>query len=224
MSRIGDPGARGVTRRTRATSSRARGSVFSRAPRPVQLPRPRKWNAPCESRGVQCAARRPTSAATRRTGQRNWHRLVPASSEAKASLACEERQLDRVCPRVDIGCRSRRTTSKVQRSAIPSANGRVDGDLGPGKAPQGVDPGHPRRRRPAPRRPSRGAGTDPSRAFERTSRGRGFRPMEGTPGRNLGWLVHASRSGAASAALAMTRERANGHGIEGEATGVSEAR
>jgi hypothetical protein len=32
-----------------------------------------------------------TSAATRRRGQRNWHRLVPASSGAKASLACEDR-------------------------------------------------------------------------------------------------------------------------------------
>jgi hypothetical protein len=197
MSRIGDPGARGVTRRTRATSSRARGSVFSRAPRPVQLPRPRKWNAPCESRGVQCAARRLTTAATRRRGQRNWHRLVPASSGAKASLASEERQLDRVCPRVDIGCRSRRTVPRFRETRIPMANGRVDGNQAPGETPQGVAPGDQRHRRPAPRWPSRGAGRGPSRAFERTSRGRGFRQMEGTPGCNLGWLVHASRSGAA---------------------------
>jgi len=48
--------------------------------------------------------------------------------------------------------------------------------------------------------------------------------MEGTPGRNLGRLVHASRFGATSAALEMIRERANDHGNAREATGVSEAR
>jgi hypothetical protein len=82
----------------------------------------------------------------------------------------------------------------------------------------------PRHRRPAPRRPSRGAGRGPSRAFERTSRGRGFRAMEGTSGRFPGRLVHASRQGAASAALEMIRERANDHGFARVATGVSEAR
>jgi hypothetical protein len=58
-----------------------------------------------------------------------------------------------------------------------------------------------RRRRPAPRWQSRGAGRGPSRAFERTSRGRGFRSMEGTPGCSLGSLVHARKLRAALAAL-----------------------
>jgi hypothetical protein len=48
--------------------------------------------------------------------------------------------------------------------------------------------------------------------------------MEGTLGRDLGFLVHAREPGAALAALEMIRERANGHGMAGEATGVSEAR
>lgn len=162
-------------------------------------------------------------AATRRRGQRNWHRLVPASSGAKASLACEERQLDRVCPRVDIGCRSRRTTPRSRETRSRWQTGVWTGTR-PSRSSARGDTGDQRRRRPAPRWPSRGAGRGPSRAFERTSRGRGFRSMEGTPGRNLGWLVHASRSGATSAALEMIRERANGHGIAGEATGVSEVR
>jgi len=39
-------------------------------------------------------------AATHRGDQRNRHRLMPASSGAKAPLACEDRRLVRVCPRV----------------------------------------------------------------------------------------------------------------------------
>jgi hypothetical protein len=97
---------------------------------------------------------------------------------------------------------------------------------GPGsrRSPQGGTREFQGHRRPAPRWPSRGAGRGPSRAFERTSRGRGFRAMEGTLGRDLGFLVHAREHGAALAALEVIRERANGHGIAGEATGVSEAR
>jgi hypothetical protein len=156
-------------------------------------------------------------------GQRNWHRLVPASSGAKASLACEGRQLDRVCPRVDIGCRSRRTTPRSRETRSRWQTGVRTGTRLTASSARGK-PGDQRRRRPAPRWPSRGAGRGPSRAFERTLRGRGFRQMEGTPGCNLGRLVHASRFGATSAALEMIRERANDHGIAGEATGVSEAR
>jgi len=222
-NRAGDPGARGVTRRARATSSRARASTFSRAPRPAQTASSTQVEHTVRKPGCAVRGSPAPHAATRRKGQRNWHRLVPASSGAKASLACEERQLVRVCPRVDIGCRSRRTRPEVQRNAIPLANGRVDGDQASGKLRKD-SPGVEGHRRPAPRRPSRGAGRGPSRAFERTSRGRGFRAMEGTSGRFPGRLVHASRQGAVSAALEMIRERANDHGIAGVATGVSEAR
>jgi len=222
-SRTGDPGARGVTRRARATSSRARAWTFSRAPRPAQT---------ASSTQVEHAVRKPVCAvrgspaphaATRRKGQRNWHRLVPASSGVKAPLACEDRQLDRVCPRVDIGCRSRRTTPRFRETRSRWQTGAWTGTRLT-KISARRDTRVEKRRRPAPRRPSRGAGRGPSRAFERTSRGRGFRAMEGTLGRNLGFLVHAREHGAALAALEMIRERANDHGIAGEATGVSEAR
>jgi len=57
------------------------------------------------------------------TGQRNRHRLVPACSEAKASLACEDQQLD--------GCaRASTTVAEVderrrgsEKHDIPMANG-----------------------------------------------------------------------------------------------------
>jgi hypothetical protein len=172
-------------------------STFSRTLRPAQTASSTQVERTVRKPGCAVRGSPAPHAATRRKGQRNWHRLVPASSGAKASLASEERQLDRVCPRVDIGCRSRRTVPRFRETRIPMANGRVDGNQAPGETPQGVAPGDQRHRRPAPRWPSRGAGRGPSRAFERTSRGRGFRQMEGTPGCNLGWLVHASRSGAA---------------------------
>jgi hypothetical protein len=115
---IGDPGARDVTRRVRATSSRARVSP--------SLERLGPRNCPVHASGTRrvkagaCSAR---LAGLRRgnavDGQRNWHRLVPASSGAKASLACEEERLERVCPRVEYGCRSRRTTPR-SREARPA--------------------------------------------------------------------------------------------------------
>jgi hypothetical protein len=67
------------------------------------------------------------------TGQRNRHRLVPASSGAKAPLACEGRTLVRVCPRVVSGCRSRQATPGSREACLPLAAGRVDGDLASGR-------------------------------------------------------------------------------------------
>jgi len=154
--------------------------------------------------------------------QRNRHRLVPAGSGAKASLACEERQL--------VGC-ARASTSVAEvggrrtrfKEAQPVGNGGCG--RGPGSSGSSArgEREAQRRRRPASRWPSREAGRGPSRAFERTLRGRGFRSMEGTPDRFFGWLVHASRQEAVLAALEVVRERANGRGRSGEATGVSEA-
>jgi hypothetical protein len=137
-----------------------------------------------------------TSAATRRRGQRNWHRLVPAGSEAKASLACEGRAARLGVPArrlsvAEVGER-RLGSEKYDPLAIGSC----------GRGPEPLSRSHrkvalvwwiQKRRRPAPRWPSRGAGRGPSRAFERTSRGRGFRSMEGTPDRFRGQLVHARR-------------------------------
>jgi hypothetical protein len=167
-----------------------------------------------------------TSAATRWRGQRNWHRLVPAGSGVKASLACEDRAARSGVPArrlsvAEVG--ERRPGSEKHDPLAIGLCGRESEPLARNPAR-----GHCRwiqkRRRPASRWPSREAGRGPSRAFERTSRGRGFRSMEGTPDRFHGQLVHARRSGAISAALEMFRERANGHGSAREATGVSEAR
>jgi len=66
-------------------------------------------------------------------GQRNWHRLVPASSGAKAPLACEDRTLVG-CARASFqGCRSRQATPRPREARHPLATGRVDG----GPAPEG---------------------------------------------------------------------------------------
>lgn len=136
-----------------------------------------------------------TSAATQRRGQRNWHRLVPASSGVKVPLACEDRAARSGVPArrlsvAEVGER-RRGSEKHGPLAI--------GTCGREPEPLARNParGHcqwiQKRRRPAPRWPSHGAGRSPSRAFERTSRGRGFRSMEGTPDRFWGRLVHARR-------------------------------
>jgi hypothetical protein len=82
------------------------------------------------SRRVWLAVRRP-SVRRRTWGQRNRHRLVPASSGAKAPLACEDRQL--------VGCaRASITVAEVgerrrgpEKRDSPSATGHVDGDQSP---------------------------------------------------------------------------------------------
>jgi len=188
-----------------------------------ELPRPRKWNAPRASRLVQTAVRKAPGAATHRQGQRNRHRLVPASSGAKAPLACEDRRLDG-CARASV------TVAEVgerrrgpEKRAYPLATGHVDGDQDP-QVLRKEPPGIQKRRTPAPRWPSRGAGTGRSRALERALRGKGLRSMEGTSGRLDGRLVHASGRRATSAAPWRFRARASVADHEGEATGVSEVR
>jgi len=69
-----------------------------------------------------------TSAATRRCGQRNWHRLVPASSEAEASLACEDRAARTGVParRLSVAEVGERRLGSEKHD--PLAIGRVDGN------------------------------------------------------------------------------------------------
>jgi len=137
-----------------------------------------------------------TSAATRRCGQRNWHRLVPASSEAEASLACEDRAARTGVPArrlsvAEVG--ERRLGSEKHDPLAIGTCGRESELLPRNRRKVVLVRWIQKRRRPASRWPSRGAGRDPSRAFERTSRGRGFRSMEGAPDRFRGLLVHARR-------------------------------
>jgi len=112
---------------TRDTRQRARGSAFARELRPVSCPVHASGTRRASSRCVQLAVRRPP-VRQRTSGQRNRHRLVPASSGAKAPLACEDRRL--------VGCaRASIQVAEVgerrrgpEKRAYPLAAGHVDGD------------------------------------------------------------------------------------------------
>jgi len=149
---------------------------------------------------------------------------VPASSGAKASLACEDRRLDRVCSRVESVAEVDERHQGSEKRETPLANGRADGSPGGAISPQGesrrskgVDgrrrggktaaPGGSRAGRP--KRRSRAKVFDrwkaprivrSDRSFTRAVQGRSWRL----------WRKH--------------RDRASGDGLEGDATGVSEAR
>jgi hypothetical protein len=95
-----------------------RASRLSSSASAHDLPRPRKWNTSCASRRVQVVARRPPMR-QRIVGQRNRHRLVPASSGAKAPLACKDRTLVG-CARAsfqvaEVGKRRRGSEKRVSR-------------------------------------------------------------------------------------------------------------
>jgi len=142
----------------------------------LDLPRPRKWNTVRASRCVQVEARRPPMR-QRIEGQRNRHRLVPASSGAKVPLAREDRTLVG-CARVsfqvaEVGKRRRSS----EKRDLPLATGRVDGSSAL-EVPQGPA-GAKRCREPEPRWPSRGTGEVRSRALERALRGKGSCKTEG---------------------------------------------
>jgi len=103
---------------------------------------------------------------------------VPASSGAKAPLACEDRTLVG-CARASInGCRSRQASPRSREARLPLATGRVDGGLAleGSKGSSRVK----RRRSFAGRRPSRPADEVRSRALERALRGDGPCSMEDT--------------------------------------------
>jgi len=154
------------------------------------------------SRGSQA-----TSAATRRSGQRNWHRLVPASSGAKVPLACEDRAARSGVPARRLSVAEVGQRRQVQRSTTRWQSGRVDGNQShclENHRKVVLVRWIQKRRRPASRWPSRGAGRGPSRAFERTLRGRGFRSMEGTPDRFRAGSFTREGKGAILAALEMS--------------------
>jgi hypothetical protein len=114
-------------------------------------------------------------------GRRNRHRLVPASSGAKAPLACEDRELDG-CARAsyqvaEVGKR-RRGSEKRDNSAGNGARGR---EPGPSRNPQGSSKRVKRSRGASSRRPSRAREEVRSRAPERAPRGEGSCQMEGVP-------------------------------------------
>jgi len=65
---------------------------------------------------------------------------VPASSGAKASLACEERQLVG-CARASTRLQKSANDAQVQRSTVHWQTERVDEDQGPKDASQGAERG-----------------------------------------------------------------------------------
>jgi len=99
---------------------------------------------------------------------------------------------------------------EVQRSVLPAgcgARGQEPSSHGIRKESRGVQ----RRRQPAPRWPSRGAGEGPSRAPERALRGKGSSPDGRHPRSFIGSFVHANGSRAVSAALTeLLNARASG--------------
>ena len=221
-SRAGDPGARGATRRARATSSKS-----ARLPLLERLG-PQSVPSTQVERGVRKPARDRSRLAGSQcgnapTGQRNRHRLVPASSGAKAPLACEDRTLVRVCPRVDKGCRSRQATPRPEKRA-PVGNGARGRGPGLREAPQG-SAGVKRRREPESRWPSRACQRSPEPDVRKGVAGRGSL----LDGRHLGSLlaariVHARRVGW-SRRLSRRRMLARAAWPPmREATGVSEVR
>jgi len=122
MTRFGDPGARCTMRRAHANRPRSRdlpllGCFGPRSDSSTQVERweRKPWRADCGSQVPH--------AATHGGYRRNRHRLVPASSEAKASLACEGRTLVG-CARASIKrLQKSASNAEAQRSAPPAGNG-----------------------------------------------------------------------------------------------------
>lgn len=130
MSRAGDPGARGSTRRARAIVKSARSPSSSAPAR--DLLRPRKWNAT-----VKAGACRLRLAGSRcgnaPRSQRSRHYLVvlPRATGRRQrgeSLARARGSTARGCVRASNRLQKSANDAEVQRSAIPLAKGRVDGD------------------------------------------------------------------------------------------------
>jgi len=117
-NRAGDPGARGTTRRTSAVSFDNTRHVFARMSRLATCP-----DHVSGARRTQVVVNRLRLAGhpygNVSVGQRNRHRLVPVSSGAKAPLACEDRTLVRVCPRVVSRLQKSASDAQVQRSVSP---------------------------------------------------------------------------------------------------------
>jgi len=131
------PGA--FTRRARAISQECANFAFSRALRPAQLPCPRKWKRSQAKAGVRsCRGSQALLRGDAWEDQRNWHRLVPASSGAKASLACEDRTARWVCSRVDTVAEVGERRPGSEKHDPRWQSGRVDGDQDSGKFRKGL--------------------------------------------------------------------------------------
>ena len=122
-NRAGDPGARGVTRRARATSSQERANhAFARTPRPVIRLVRASGARRSESRRAQIAARRPP--VWQRTGEADatgigWcRRAAERKFHSRARIGSSKG-----VPVRRNGCRSRRATTEAERSVIPAGNG-----------------------------------------------------------------------------------------------------
>jgi len=220
-NRAGDPGARNTTRRARTSRQERAARLRSSAPaRDLLLPR--KRNATCESRRVQITARRPTVRQRIGGGQRNWHRLVPACSGAKAPLACEDRWL--------VGCaRASYSVAEVgeQRRGSKKRDSRWQRGAWTGtqlsRSPQGVSGGC----KGVDNRHRGGQAAEPGKA--RAGRSRGRCGAKVFARRKASQVVHRharsrERVGSGLGGPHGSRERASVTGNAGEATGMSEAR
>jgi hypothetical protein len=127
-----------------------------------------------------------------------------------------------VCPRIEFGCRSRRTRPRFREARLSWQGGRVDGN--PGSRCSQEHRGQQRHRQLAPWWQSHGAGVGPSRVSERASRGEGLRKMEGTPGRFSGrsftradrrrsWRLSRGACARASRALWERRQECQRQGV-----------
>ncbi len=219
---LGDPGARSSTRRARAMLVKSARFAFARELRPVSCPvhasgTRRAQAGVCSSRfaGPPCGNARRANATgigwCRRVAGRKLHSR--ARIDGSSGVPVRQSRLQKSA-----------NDAEVQRSVLT----RWQRDTWTGTRVPGFSARNPlgaqKRRTPAPRWPSRSAGTGRSRALERALRGKGLRSMEGTSGRLESRLVHASGRKATSAALSRIRGRASVSDHEGEATGVSEVR
>jgi hypothetical protein len=138
-NRTGDPGARGVTRRARATSSKERANqAFARAPRPVIRLVRASGARRSESRRERIAARR--SPVWRRTGEADatWHRLVPGEQRSESPTRVRGLAARRACPYVETVAEIGERRPRPREARYPLATGHVDG--GPALAGSQKDP------------------------------------------------------------------------------------
>lgn len=121
--RAGDPGARGVTRRARATSSQERANhAFARTPRPVIRLVRASGTRRSRSRRQRIAARRPS--VRQRTGEADATGIGWCRRAAERKLHSRARiGSSKGVPVRRNGCRSRRATTEAERSVIPAGNG-----------------------------------------------------------------------------------------------------
>jgi hypothetical protein len=111
-------------------------NAFARELRPANCPVHASGTRRASSRRVQFTVRRPL-VRQRTSGQRNRHRLVPASSGAKAPLAREDRRLVG-CARASIDkLQKSANDAEVQRSVTPRWQRDTWTGTQPPKAPQG---------------------------------------------------------------------------------------